>query len=93
MKTLAAIKQAIESLSSAEKQELLLFLATRLRNERDEMPPARRFGREQIGALAWADVLLTSTAEILPSYWDAASTIGRYSSRATSYSVRGQPVS
>ena len=50
MKTLAAIKQATESLSSAEKEELLLFLATRLRDERGEMPPARRFGREQIGA-------------------------------------------
>jgi len=50
MKTLAAIKQATESLPSAEKEELLLFVATRLREERGEMPPARRFGREQICA-------------------------------------------
>ena len=48
--TLAEIENATEQLSSVEKEELLLFLATRLRNERQKLPPSRRFGREQIGA-------------------------------------------
>ena len=48
--TLAEIENATEQLSSVEKEELLLFLATRLRNERQKLPPPRRFGREQIGA-------------------------------------------
>lgn len=50
MNTLADIETAAEALSEAEKQELLLFLATRLRRERQKTPSARRFTREQIGA-------------------------------------------
>ena len=50
MNTLAEIENATESLSSAEKQELFLFLATRLRGERLKLPPTRMFSREQIGA-------------------------------------------
>jgi hypothetical protein len=49
MNTLAEIENATETLSATEKQELLLFLATRLRGERQKMPPARRFGPEQMG--------------------------------------------
>jgi hypothetical protein len=50
MNTLADIENATEALSAAEKQELLLFLATRLRRERQTAPPPRRFTREQIGS-------------------------------------------
>ena len=50
MNTLAEIENATESLSPAEKRELLLFLATRLRGERLKLPPTRKFSREQIGA-------------------------------------------
>ena len=50
MNTLADIETAADALSAAEKQELLLFLATRLRRERQKAEPPRRFTREQIGA-------------------------------------------
>lgn len=50
MNTLAEIETAAEDLSAAEKQELLLFLATRLRRERQQAPPPRRFTREQMEA-------------------------------------------
>ena len=46
---LVEIENATESLSAAEKEALLLFLATRLRGERQRVPSTRRFGREQIG--------------------------------------------
>ena len=48
--TLAEIENATEALSPAEKQELLLFLATRLRRERRGLPAAHRFTREQVAA-------------------------------------------
>lgn len=50
MSTLAEIENAAEKLSIEEKEELLLFLAARLRGQRQKMPPPRRFGREQVGA-------------------------------------------
>jgi hypothetical protein len=50
MNTLAEIETAADDLSAAEKQELLLFLATRLRRERQKAPPPRRFTREQMAA-------------------------------------------
>ena len=50
MNTLAEIENATESLSPADKQELLLFLATRLLGERLKLLPTRKFSREQIGA-------------------------------------------
>lgn len=48
MATLTDIEAAAESLSAAEKQELLLFLATCLRRERQGLPPPRCFTREQM---------------------------------------------
>ena len=50
MSTLAEIEAAADSLSPAEKQELLLFLATRLRADGRELPPPRRFTKEQMSA-------------------------------------------
>jgi hypothetical protein len=47
---LAEIENATESLSAAEKQELLVFLASQLRSERQKTPPPRRFTIEQINA-------------------------------------------
>jgi hypothetical protein len=46
--TLADIKTAVEGLSAAEKQELLLFLAARLRRERLRAPEPRRFSAETL---------------------------------------------
>lgn len=48
MNTLDEIETAADTLSSQEKQELLLFLATRLRRERKQEWSPRRFSREQI---------------------------------------------
>ncbi|HWL95075.1 MAG TPA: hypothetical protein VNT79_16265 [Phycisphaerae bacterium] len=50
MSTLAEIEAAVEALPSAEKQELLLFLAARLRAEGGQLPSPRRFPPEQIRA-------------------------------------------
>jgi hypothetical protein len=50
MSSLPEIEAATESLSAAEKQELLLFLATCLRRERQSIPSPRRFTREQVDA-------------------------------------------
>lgn len=48
MNSLAEIENAADTLSAEEMQELLLFLATRLRRERQKAPAPRRFTREQI---------------------------------------------
>jgi hypothetical protein len=48
--TLAEIEVAAEKLSSAEKQALLLFLATQLRGESAGLPEPRKFTREQLAA-------------------------------------------
>lgn len=48
MSTLAEIEAAADALPSSEKQELLLFLAARLRAEGGALPVARRFTREQV---------------------------------------------
>ena len=48
--TLAQIQTAVEALSSAEKQDLLLFLAARLRAQSGPVPPARKFSRAQLNA-------------------------------------------
>jgi hypothetical protein len=48
MSKLDEIEAAAETLSAAEKQELMLFLATRLRAQGSRMPESRRFSREQM---------------------------------------------
>lgn len=49
MSSLTEIENAIERLSPEAKQELLLFLATRLRADR-KTPQPRQFGRERLDA-------------------------------------------
>jgi hypothetical protein len=46
--TLAEIEAAADRLPAAEKQELLLFLATRLRAERGVLPEPRKFTKEEM---------------------------------------------
>lgn len=46
--TLASIEAAIEGLSPADKQELLIYIAARLRAESSRLPPPRRFTRQQM---------------------------------------------
>lgn len=50
MTTLAQIESAIDALSVEQKEELLLFLAARLRAERGRLPPPRDLSEEQIRA-------------------------------------------
>ena len=42
------IEAAADALTPEQKQELLLFLATRLRAQSAKLPEPRKFGREQI---------------------------------------------
>ena len=49
MSTLAEIEAAVDALAPEQKQELLLFLAARLRAGGTRVPEPRRFSREQIG--------------------------------------------
>jgi hypothetical protein len=53
MSTLAEIEVAADQLLPEEKQELLLFLATRLRAERGSLPEPRKFTKEEMEA--WID--------------------------------------
>ncbi len=48
MSTLAEIEAAADALTPEQKQELLLFLATRLRAHGGTSPEPRKFSREQI---------------------------------------------
>jgi len=48
MTTLAEIEAAADQLRPEEKQELIFFLATRLRASGAELPPPRVFSKEQI---------------------------------------------
>jgi hypothetical protein len=50
MSTLAEIEAAAAALPPKEKQELMLFLAARLRADGAEMPEPRKFSREQMAA-------------------------------------------
>jgi hypothetical protein len=50
MSSLAEIESAVDALSLAEKQELLLYLAARLRGQADSLPAPRKFSSEQIRA-------------------------------------------
>jgi hypothetical protein len=48
MSTLTEIERAAEALPPRDKQELMLFLAARLRTEGARLPEPRRFSREEI---------------------------------------------
>jgi len=48
MSTLSEIEAAADALTAEQKQELLLFLATRLRAQGAKLPEPRKFSREQI---------------------------------------------
>jgi hypothetical protein len=48
MSTLAEIEAAADALTPEQKQELLLFLATRLRAQGANPPEPRKFTQEQI---------------------------------------------
>ena len=48
MSTLTEIEVAADRLLPEEKQELLLFLATRLRAERGSLPEPRKFTKEEM---------------------------------------------
>ena len=50
MSALAEIEAAADSLPSEQKEELFLFLATRLRAGSGQLPPPRNFSRGQIEA-------------------------------------------
>ncbi|MBI4662241.1 MAG: hypothetical protein HY735_25765 [Verrucomicrobia bacterium] len=50
MSTLAEIEAAAAALPPEEKQELILFLATRLRQSGVKLPSPRKFSREQIAS-------------------------------------------
>ena len=48
MCTLAEIEAAVDALPEEQKEELFLFLATRLRSGNPQMPPPRDFSEAQI---------------------------------------------
>ena len=48
MSTLGEIEIAADALPPAQKQELLLFLAARLRAQAGELPPPRKVGPAQV---------------------------------------------
>lgn len=48
MSTLAEIEAAVETLPPEQKQELILFLAARLRADGAQLPPPRKFSKEQM---------------------------------------------
>ena len=50
MTTLAEIETAADALSPEQKEELLLFLAVRLRSQRAQLPDPRKFSGEQLAA-------------------------------------------
>jgi hypothetical protein len=50
MTTLAEIETAADALSAGQKEELLLFLAVRLRSQRAGLPEPRKFSSEQVSA-------------------------------------------
>jgi hypothetical protein len=50
MTTLAEIEAAADALTPEQKQELLMFLASRLRAQGGPMPAPRRFSVEQVSA-------------------------------------------
>ena len=50
MSTLSEIEAAVDALPADDKQELLLFLAARLRAEAGQLPAPRTFSREQLNS-------------------------------------------
>ena len=50
MSSLAEIEAAVDALPPADKQELLLFLAARLREQCGQLPAPRKFSPEQMKA-------------------------------------------
>lgn len=50
MNILAEIEAAADALTAEQKQELLLFLATRLRAQGGRLPEPRSFSPEQLSA-------------------------------------------
>ena len=50
MNTLTEIESAAAALPPVQKQELILFLAARLRADGAQMPPPRRFTMDQVAA-------------------------------------------
>jgi len=48
--TLSEIEAAADALTPEQKQELLLFLAARLRTQGVRLPEPRKFSREQIAS-------------------------------------------
>ena len=48
MSTLAEIEQAADTLTPEQKQELILFLAARLRADGAQMPVPRKFTKEEM---------------------------------------------
>ena len=50
MSTLTEIEAAVDTLPAADKQELLLFLAARLRAQAGPLPVPRTFPSEQVKA-------------------------------------------
>jgi hypothetical protein len=55
MVTLAEIESAAAGLSPAEKQKLMLFLASRLRDEGAPLPEPRTFMPEEIAGWIYED--------------------------------------
>jgi hypothetical protein len=53
MSTLPEIEAAIDALPTADKQDLLLFLAARLREQAGDLPAPRRISAEQLQT--WID--------------------------------------
>lgn len=50
MSTLSEIESAVERLAPAQKQELLLFIAARLRADGAQLPPPRKFAQERMAS-------------------------------------------
>jgi hypothetical protein len=50
MSTLPEIEAAADALPPADKQQLLLFLAARLREQSGQLPAPRKFSREQLNS-------------------------------------------
>jgi len=50
MSTLSEIEAAVDALPVADKQELLLFLAARLREKPSQLPDPRQFSSAQLSS-------------------------------------------